>query len=322
MRDHGGNLDAAIAEFGGVRSDWIDLSTGINPSAYPVPKIPYTAWTALPTRSEMEQLVNVARKTYRTDSACLATAGAQAGIQMIPRLLPVGTARVLGPTYNEHAASLNASGWRVETVTSLSDLSGADLAVVVNPNNPDGSRYTPDALVSLSSKVGQLIVDESFADPHPELSVAPVLHSLSNVIVLRSFGKFYGLAGMRLGFVLGSEKLIGDLRDLSGPWPLNGAAIYTGTKALSDEKWQNRTITRLENAANRLDQLCARAGWTAIGGTTLFRLYETLDPANAQNQLARYKIWSRIFPYSKKWIRLGLTHGEANWKRLEDALTG
>lgn len=311
-----------MTEFGGFRADWIDLSTGINPAPYPLPDLPSNAWTALPTRSEMALLVKTAQDAYSSGAACLATAGAQAGIQMIPRLLPMGSARVLGPTYNEHAASLRASGWQVSEVAVLPALEGADLAVVVNPNNPDGKRYSPEVLKDLAKKVGHLIVDESFGDPHPELSVAPTLHPNGNITVLRSFGKFYGLAGMRLGFVLGPDALIDKLKDLSGPWPLNGAAIFTGTKALADRQWQDATINQLAEDAKRLDKLAEQAGWTSLGGTTLFRLYETADAVQAQQQLAKHHVWSRIFPYSQTWIRLGLTHGEVNWDRLAHALSG
>ena len=322
MRDHGGNLDAAIAEFGGHRSEWIDLSTGINPCPYPLPELPDTTWTALPTRAEIASLIETAQGAYATKAACLPTAGAQAGIQMIPRLLPTGTAKIISPTYNEHAASLKASGWQVGSVAKLDELSGADLAVVVNPNNPDGSVSLASDLLEISKKVGHLVVDESFADPHPEISLASDIEPSGNLVVLRSFGKFFGLAGVRLGFVLGPDTLISDLRDLSGPWPVSGAAIHIGNTALSDQDWQSSAINQLANDASRLDNLALKAGWAIEGGTTLFRLYETSDAQEAQCQLAEHKIWSRIFPYSDNWIRLGLTHGEENWQRLEKALTG
>lgn len=322
MRDHGGNLDAAMAEFGGARSEWVDLSTGINPRPYPQPELPDTSWTALPTRAEIASLIETARNAYSTDAACLPTAGAQAGIQMIPRVLKPGTAKIISPTYNEHAASLIASGWQVEPVSEIGELAGADLAVVVNPNNPDGNMSLPSELIEISRKVGHLIVDESFGDPHRELSLASAIDPNGNLTVLRSFGKFYGLAGVRLGFVLGPDALISDLRDLSGPWPVSGAAIHIGNVALNDHDWQASTIDRLASDAKRMDNLAQKAGWTVEGGTTLFRLYNTPDAQDAQHQLAKHKIWSRIFPYSKTWIRLGLTDGEKNWQRLENALAG
>lgn len=321
MRDHGGNLDAAIATFGGAKEDWLDLSTGINPRPYPVPDISPHGWNTLPTKSDLKALCEQAQTAYGTSAAVLATAGAQAGIQMIPRILPRGEARVLTPTYNEHAASLRAAGWKVSEVGQFSELSGADLAVVVNPNNPNGLFYPPEDLLKLSASVGHLIVDESFGDPHAELSVAPFLPEHENITVLRSFGKFYGLAGVRLGFVLGANELIEKLSELTGPWPVSGPAIETGLAALADVAWQDETIARLQRDADRLDRMAQTAGWTVIGGTTLFRLYDTPDAEKAQAHLARHHIWSRIFPYSLTWIRLGLTDGEANWNRLENALS-
>lgn len=321
MRDHGGNLDAAIAEFGGTRDQWIDLSTGINPRPYPVGCFSRHALDSLPTKSDIRSLSEVAQQAYRTQATCLPTAGAQAGIQMVPRLLKAGTAKVLTPTYNEHAASLRASGWQVEEVPEFEDLAGADLAVVVNPNNPDGLFYTPESLLNLSEKTGHLIVDESFGDPHPALSVAPNLEPTSNMIVFRSFGKFFGLAGVRLGFVLGSQDLIVQLSDMTGPWPVSGPAIEVGRQALCDDHWQAETIKRLKADASKLDNLAAKAGWTVVGGTPLFRLYDTPNAAEAQRHLAANHIWTRIFPYSDRWIRLGLTDGDANWARLEAALS-
>lgn len=321
MRDHGGNLDSAIARFGGRAEAWIDLSTGINRVPYPLPPLPAEAWTALPTKGAMAELAAAASKAYRTEAAILPVAGAQAAIQMIPRLTAPGRARVLGPTYNEHAAALSAAGWQVDEVRDLGDLSGADLAVVVNPNNPDGRRWPPAALLELAGKVGRLVVDESFADPVPELSVAPAAGQ-GGLFVLRSFGKFYGLAGLRLGFILGAAGDIVALSEMAGPWPVSGAAIAVGRQALADDRWAQETTARLRAEAARLDGQAAAAGWTCIGGTALFRLYDTGDAAAAQARLARARIWSRIFPYAQGWLRLGLPGGEAEWDRLAAALAG
>ncbi|MBS0123997.1 threonine-phosphate decarboxylase CobD [Thetidibacter halocola] len=318
-RDHGGNLDAAIARWGGARADWLDLSTGINPVPYPVPPIPPHAWAALPTRAETLALEQAARTAYGTPAECVALAGAQAAIQLVPRLAPPGLARILGPTYNEHAASLVAQGWRVETVPALAALAGADLAVVVNPNNPDGQRHAPGTLAALADRVGLLVVDESFADPEPALSLATRL-PLEKVLILRSFGKFYGLAGVRLGFALGSPDRTARLRALSGPWSASGPAIALGTAALSDTAWRHETTARLTADADRLDALAAGAGWRLVGGTPLFRSYATPDATAAQDNLASHRIWSRIFPYSADWIRLGLPPPEG-WPRLAEALS-
>ncbi|MEO1689066.1 MAG: aminotransferase class I/II-fold pyridoxal phosphate-dependent enzyme, partial [Pseudomonadota bacterium] len=248
-------------------------------------------------------------------------AGAQAAIQLIPRLAPPGRAHVLGPTYNEHAAALRAAGWQVEERTSLDALAGADLAVVVNPNNPDGARHAPRALADLSARVGLLVVDESFADAAPELSCAPTLDPLDRrLVVLRSFGKFYGLAGLRLGFAVAGEALAARLQDMAGPWAVGGPAIAVGAAALGDRAWQAATLRRLQADAERLDALAAQAGWTLVGGTPLFRTYETGDAAAAQDRLAAARIWTRAFPYSGGWLRLGLPGAEAHWTRLQAAL--
>lgn len=314
MRDHGGNLDAARTRYG--EGEWIDLSTGINRVPYPLPAIPAVAWTALPDRAAMAGLVGAAQAAYATGAEVLPVAGAQAAIQMIPRAFPAGLARVLGPTYNEHAAALRGAGWRVEEVAGISALAGADLAVVVNPNNPDGSCHAPEALRRLAGQVGRLVVDESFADPVPELSLAS---DPGRALVLRSFGKFYGLAGVRLGFVLGDEAAIAALAEMAGPWPVSGPAIATGCAALADRDWAAASIARLQDDAGRLDGLAVGAGWRLVGGGHLFRLYDTPDAAAAQESLARRHIWSRIFPWHERWLRLGLP-APGEWARIEAAL--
>lgn len=317
-RDHGGNLDWAKAQWGD--QDWIDLSTGINRQPYPVGDLPPQAWTALPGQAAKDRLLAAARTAYGADrAAILALAGAQAAIQLVPRLARPGLARVLSPTYNEHAATLRAEGWLVEEVAELSALDGADLAVVVNPNNPDGRVWSPGDLLALLPRVGRLVVDESFADPVPEHSLCPAAGQVG-LIVLRSFGKFYGLAGLRLGFALGPKEDIAELQRMAGPWPVPGVALEVGARALSDRAWQAATARRLADEVERLDAMAISFGWQALGGAHLFRLYATPGAALAQAHLARHAIWSRIFPYSATWLRLGLPGSEAEWHRLAAAL--
>ncbi|TRD22683.1 threonine-phosphate decarboxylase CobD [Palleronia caenipelagi] len=319
MRDHGGNLDAARARFGGAAEDWIDLSTGINPRPYLVPELPGSVWDRLPEASALSALSRAASDLYG-GAPCLPVAGAQAAIQLLPRVLPAGEVRILAPTYNEHAASFCSAGHDVREVESVQALAGAPVAVLVNPNNPDGQAHAPADLLDLAGQVGHLIVDESFADPEPELSLAPHLADLPNTVVLRSFGKFFGLAGVRLGFALTTGPLETLLTDAAGPWAVSGPAAAIGATALLDATWIAETRRRLARDAARLDGMAERAGWRLVGGTPLFRTYETHDADAAQDHLARHHIWSRIFPYSKSWIRLGLTDGEASWARLEHAL--
>ena len=319
MLDHGGNLDVALARFGGHLEEWIDLSTGINRRPYPVGDLPPRHWYALPSRAEIESLHEAARSAYGTTAAVLALAGAQAAIQMLPRLAPPGRVRILAPTYNEYAPVFAAAGWRADEVGDLDALAGADLAIVVNPNNPDGRQHDPARLLALASGVGRLVVDESFADAVPGVSLAAKA-GRPGLLILRSFGKFYGLAGLRLGFVLGGEADVAALAAMAGPWPVSGVAIGIGRRALLDRGWAETTRERLTRASVLLDELAKLLEWKLIGGTRLFRLYETGDAVAVQERLAHARIWSRIFSDRPGWLRLGLPGSEMEWRRLAAAL--
>ncbi len=317
MRDHGGNLDSAMARWGGGPEEWIDLSSGVNSSPYPLPELDGRAWADLPMRSDLELLRETARAAYACTAGVLPVAGAQAAIQMIPVQGKPGLVRVLGPTYNEHAASFARSGWTVETVERPTALAGADAAVVVNPNNPDGRILAPEQLRAIATQVGLLVVDESFVDSRPNISLARKIPD--NTLVLRSFGKFYGLAGLRLGFVLGGGARLSALAELAGPWPVSGVAIRVGQAALTDAAWRKATAARLARDAARLDDLARTGGWEVVGGSELFRLYRVPDAEDAQVQLAAERVWSRTFPYSKNWLRLGIPARD-HWSRVEAAL--
>ncbi|MGY3697328.1 cobalamin biosynthetic protein CobC [Bradyrhizobium sp. USDA 3240] len=320
MREHGGNLDVAQQRFGGAAEDWIDLSTGINRVPYPDVDVEPRQWNALPSRSDIESLHHAARRVYRTDAPIAAMGGAQAAIQLLPHLVPRGRARILAPTYNEYAGLLSAAGWDVAEVSDLGALAGGDLAVVVNPNNPDGRHHDPHELLALLPRVGRLVVDESFADAVPGVSLAPEA-GRPGLLILRSFGKFYGLAGLRLGFAVGSEPDIAALAAMAGPWPVSGAAIAIGRRALLDHDWASATIARLADDCGRLDTAARSQGWALLGGTPLFRLFDTGDALAAQEKLARAQIWSRAFQQKPGWLRLGLPGSETEWSRLAAALS-
>lgn len=308
-RDHGGGVDAAVAEFGGRRSDWIDLSTGINPVPYPAPEITGSDWSDLPDQNANRALLQAARRFWSVpDSAgILAAPGASALIARIPELAPAGRVRITVPTYNEHAASFAARGW-----TIVED-GPADARVIVHPNNPDGRLWSArDADAPLT------VIDESFCDVCPERSLAK-LADRPGCIVLKSFGKFWGLAGLRLGFAVARPATLEELADRMGPWAVSGPALRIGTAALSDLAWADETRHRLTSDAARLDDLMVSAGATVSGGTPLFRLYDVGDAAAWRSRLAKSHIWSRIFPYSTNYLRLGLPTGEG-WARLEAAL--
>ena len=309
-RDHGGGLDAAAATFGTARADWLDLSTGINPVPYPIPPITTDAWTALPDQAARHALEDAARAFWSIpdQAAILAVPGASAAIAQIPRLANVGTVCIPGPTYNEHAASFTAAGWTVMQTANATDAS-----VHVNPNNPDGCLWHPSNLQG-----AMRIIDESFCDVTPDATMMSQAVE-PGTLILKSFGKFWGLAGLRLGFVIGDHAMIECLRAMIGPWAVSGPALTIGTAALNDHEWALATRARLQQDSTRLDQLVLSKGATFVGGTSLFRLYDVQDALGWQNNLARHHIWSRIFPYSHNWLRLGLPD-PSSWTRLERAL--
>jgi cobalamin biosynthetic protein CobC len=316
-RDHGGDLAAAIASRGGAPEDWLDLSTGINPRAWPVPDLPARLWRRLPDADAMEALLTAARRAYRVPPAAslVAAPGASALIRLAPRLTPPVAVAIPGPTYNEHAAAFAAEGWRVAERPGR----GVTAAAVVNPNNPDGRLWSRRDLLLLAEALDLLVVDESFVDPVPEFSLVPDA-GRDGLVVLRSFGKFYGLAGLRLGFAVGAPADIARLAELLGPWPVSGPALETGRRALADRGWAEAERARLAADAERLSVLGRAAGWREVGGTALFRTFETPDARAARERLARARIWSRIFPWSRTWLRLGLPGDEAGWARLAAAL--
>ena len=311
-RDHGGGIDAAARAYGGNRGDWLDLSTGINPVPYPLPALAQALWCALPDEAAQHALVASARRFWGVPDGAdiLATPGASAPIALIPRLRAAGTVHIAAPTYNEHAAAFAAAGW---THARAATAAQAQAQVVVHPNNPDGRRFRAADLTA-----PLLIIDESFCDVIPDATLMAQVRT-PGTLILKSFGKFWGLAGLRLGFVIGDPALVGALRDMLGPWPVAGPALEIGRAALSDDAWADQTRVRLQADADRLDGLMVRAGASLVGGTALFRLYDVDDAAQWQHRLARHHVWSRVFPYNPRWLRLGLP-GPDGWPRLTQAL--
>ena len=309
-RDHGGGLDAAMARWGGTRADWLDLSTGINPVPYPLPELPPHAWTALPDRAANEALIAAARAFWNApDGAVVIPApGLSALIARLPHVLGVPRIHIPGPTYNEYAASFVAAG------IPHSDDPAAP-AVLVHPNNPDGRLWPADSLASRALSV----IDESFCDVLPEAShVARTAEP--GTLVLKSFGKFWGLAGLRLGFAILAPGPIADrLKEALGPWAVSGPALAIGTAALSDPAWAETTRARLAQDSARLDALLSAQGARVAGGTTLFRLYEVDDAPAWADRLAQAHVLSRVFPYSRTWLRLGLPAPD-RWDQLRAAL--
>jgi cobalamin biosynthetic protein CobC len=322
---HGGNLDAARKRFPGAPEPWIDLSTGINPVPFPIPELPAEVWSRLPMRSEEEALLAAAATRYRVRNSemIVAAPGTQALIQLLPRLVPKSDVAILGPTYGEHEACWTRQGHRVSVVGDLDQANRADVVIVVNPDNPTGRVTSTSALRTIASalakKNGLLVVDEAFVDVLPETaSIAPDLPPAT--IVLRSFGKTYGLAGLRLGFAIAEHPLASRIRAELGPWAVSGPALHIGKAALNDARWLVEAKIRLESDRQRLDAMLEGAGFAVLGGTPLFRLVRHGEAMKIVEKLGRNGIHVRAFPREPRSLRFGLPANEQAWGRLSAAL--
>jgi cobalamin biosynthetic protein CobC len=322
---HGGNLGAARRLFPNAPTPWIDLSTGVNPQAYPLPPLASGDWARLPEPEPVAALEAEAARRYGADAGqTIAASGTQAVIQLLARLRPARRVAILGFTYRGHERAWAAAGAKVETVENIADLAAADVAIVVNPNNPDG-RLTDRARLAeihaeIAARGGILVVDEAFMDLNArDDSLAPILPGKS-AIILRSFGKTYGLAGLRLGFAIASQDIAGTLRDGLGPWPVSGPAIAVGRVALADDAWLEQAGLRLARDAGRLDRLLVERGFESSGGTTLFRLARHPRAADVFVDLMRCGILVRPFSAFPDRLRFGLPGDAEAWRRLEAAL--
>ncbi len=323
---HGGNLAGAAQLFPDAPRPWIDLSTGINPISYPVGEIAPAAWARLPEPDSVAALEQAAARAYgaRPSTTLVAAPGTQALIQILPRLVPNARVGILDFTYAEYARVWRDSGADVETLDSLDALERVDVAIVVNPNNPDGRLIPADRLVSLAQALngrgGMLVVDEAFADllGH-SASLVPVLPE-KNAIVLRSFGKTYGLAGVRLGFAVTGQSIAERIRSILGPWAVSGPAIDIGMRALADPAWLANVGATLDEAAAALDARLSARGFGIVGGTSLFRLAEHPEATRWFGHLGRLGILVRHFPARPDWLRFGIPVGDEANERLDLAL--
>ena len=318
---HGGDINSARIAFPEAPAPWIDLSTGINPAPYPLPALPPEAWTRLPSPAELMALQAAAGARYGVPAeAVVAAPGTQALIQWLPRLFRARSVAILGPTYSGHAAAWRAAGADIVEATSPRDLTEASHIVVVNPNNPDGRRLPYEALNSLAAQAGAhdgvLIVDEAFADFELSGFAADLAPA---TVVLRSFGKTYGLAGARLGFALARPEIATRLRDALGAWPVSGVAIAIARQALADDAWLVDAGARLRADAQWLDQRLVAAGFAILGGAPLFRLAARADAADVFAGLCAKGVLTRPFRAEPTWLRFGLPHPEDR-ARVEAAL--
>ena len=320
MLEHGGNLRAAAARFGGA--DWIDLSTGLNPHGYPAPQLAADAWHRLPEHDP--GLLGAASRYYGAP-LLLAVAGTQAAIQALPALRPPSRVVVAASSYAEHAHHWSMHGHVLREVP-YQELEAAlphcDVMVLCNPNNPTGATIASERLrdwaLQLAARGGWLVVDEAFADTAPELSVA-AWSSQPGLIVLRSIGKFFGLAGARVGFVGAEQALLTRLADALGPWTISGPAQQIAHTALRDHEWQQAARIQLAAHGARLQRLLSQHG-IASHGSALFQWWPEPHPEQFWQHMAERGIWVRLFAQAARGIRIGLPPSDAAWQRLGAAL--
>ncbi len=313
-------------------NQWLDLSTGLNPFAWSVPAIAQHVWEKLPQQNN--QLEDIACRYYGCEKI-LTVAGSQMAIQLLPALYQQceqpqhGRIAILSPSYNEHKRVWQQAGYTVEDIVSDdidASLPKVDVLIIVNPNNPTGEQFSTAQLLAwrnqLSKKGGWLIVDEAFMDLTPENSLAQHTH-LSHLVVLRSFGKFFGLAGIRLGFVLAENKLRTKLKALLGPWPVSAPAREIAQIALADVNWQANTFKQLQTLSKQLVGLLEKTNLTISGQTGLFAWIQTPQAYNVFENFAKQGILLRYFASANNIepsIRLGLPKTKMDWERLEHAL--
>jgi len=325
--EHGGDLDAARRMFPGAPEPFIDLSTGINPNPYPVPSLSGDLFARLPDSIALEKLVTAAVTAYGAPSAAhlVPAPGTQILLPVIAGLVERGRAAVLAPTYAEHARTAALAGHRVTEVGDIGHFGDAGLAILTNPNNPDGRLFAKDELIAVAKKLrahgGLLVVDEAFMDVGPAGASLAGEVSPGNIVVLRSFGKFFGLAGLRLGFALAAPALVERISSLLGPWAVSGPALAVGAQALADRLWIGATRNTLAEAVNKLDAILTGSGLDIVGGTVLFRLVRSREADELFHHLGRAGIFVRRFPDHPDWLRFGLPAAERDWRRLQVAMT-
>ncbi|WP_372740251.1 threonine-phosphate decarboxylase CobD [Neptunomonas sp.] len=342
---HGGRLHQAAEQFAIPMDHWIDLSTGINPHSYPLPAVPESVWQKLP--DDGDNLLRIAAAYYGS-AHLLALAGSQVAIEHLPTLRntisQISRVGILSPAYAEYACQWKRQGHQVEALTAdeiEARLPHLDVVVVIRPNNPT-AEFLPKSRLNRWLKVlrkhnGWLIVDEAFIDAMPANKAISMITQdpLSNLIVLRSVGKFFGLAGIRLGFVWTQPALLEGLSAMLGTWSVSGIARWAGAISLQDYAWQSQMRQRLFAEGLRLTELITQCLTELLTqplqqpafvclSTPLFCTVDLSEShkglaADIYQQLARQGILIRYFEQHEA-LRVGLPANEIAWQRLESAL--
>ena len=329
---HGGDLKSAMAlarEFGfetGDLSSWMDLSTGINPRPYPVPQLDPSLWHTLPTQDSHQKLIDAAVKYYHAPSAenLLAASGSALLIQLLPTLFEGQAVSIVSPTYGDHAEAWQRSTRACSFIANADDHHDGIL-VLTNPNNPDGRKYTAAELHGLAEKQTRagswLIVDEAFADLFQGEKSTTALVENFNIIILKSIGKFFGLAGVRLGFMAASPTIINAMKKKLGSWPVSGPALEIGFQTLSNVAWQNETRDFLKTQTEAVLEIFKQAQLPVVGGTHLFTLVDQSAKPTLFKELLRAQIYVRSFDYNADWLRIGLPGNGDELARLKTVVT-
>ncbi|WP_337189083.1 threonine-phosphate decarboxylase CobD [Phenylobacterium sp.] len=321
---HGGRLSAAMRAYPQAPAPWLDLSTGINPEPWPGSRAPGDVLARLPDPAQLAGLEATAARAFGVadPARVVATGGAEAGLRLLPRALHAEDVDIVSPTYSGHESAWRTGATRVYRIAAERvRASAAFVLALVNPNNPDGRALGRDPLSDLIARRTArrlwTIVDESFVETEPGLSVADL--TSDRLVVLRSFGKFYGLPGLRLGFVIAPPEIAGRLRGLQGDWPVSAEAIVMGAQGYADRAWRSHAEARLRLQAEALDDLLVRRGLTVLGGTSLFRLASVGHAGAVFDGLCRAGVLTRPFTYRADWLRFGLPRRE-DLGRLDEAL--
>lgn len=326
ITDHGGSLSRADRLFPSAPKPWLDLSTGINPHSYRFADLTESAFRRLPETAQLARLLNAATRAYAAPSPrhLVAAPGTQILLPLVASLVPPGRAAILSPTYAEHRRAAVIAGHDAVGVLSFDDLADANLAILVNPNNPDGRTHRRAALLELATHMRKknrlLIVDEAFMDVGPRDESLAGDADAGGFVVLKSFGKFFGLAGIRLGFAIAAPDIATALDARMGPWAVSGPALEIGIAALDDLAWQDDMRRHLADSARELDALLAQHDLTVQGGTDLYRFLRTRRAPSVFRGLGQQGILVRAFDEDATALRFGLPGSDAEFERLAQAL--
>ncbi len=324
---HGGALNDAmqfsekLGFASGKKEDWLDLSTGINPCAYPLPEFTLEDWQKLPEPDDLARLVKEADRYFGLDDEknLLPISGSALAIQLLAFFLKGWKTYLLNPTYGDYGRAWPEHGH----FEKLDEVALGNLVVITNPNNPDGRRFScaelSDFAIKNSQRGGFLIVDEAFGDLYPQDSIIH-LTKTQNVIVLKSFGKFFGYGGLRLGFIAAPDNMIKKLAPLLASWPISGPAIKFGIKAYADDDWHSHTRILLHQKTERITALFKETGLEIKGQTSLFTLIENDKAENLFHNLLKHKIYIRYFLEYPGLLRFGLPKTLDDFERLKKAL--